>query len=74
MLSIKICVVLQIDFLLSLFLTTKTVTSAMMERKLFLAIEKKKKKNPAKENGVIILPWKQIGGEEKLLFISHSSS
>ena len=73
MLSIKICVVLQIDFLLSLFLTTKTVTSAMMERKLFLAIEKKKK-NPAKENGVIILPWKQIGGEEKLLFVSHSSS
>ena len=44
-----------------------------MERKIFLAIEKKKK-NPAKENGVIILPWKQIGGEEKLLFISHSSS
>ena len=27
-----------------------------MERKIFLAIEKK---NPAKENGVIILPWKQ---------------
>ena len=28
----------------------------MMERKIFLAIEKK---NPAKKNGVIILPWKQ---------------
>ena len=47
----------------------------MMERKIFLAIEKKKKKkNPAKENGVIILPWKQIGGEARLLSISHPSS
>ena len=39
-----------------------------MERKIFLAIEKT---NPAKENGVIILPWKQIGGEARLLSISH---
>ena len=47
----------------------------MMERKIFLAIEKKKKKkNPAKENSVIVLPWKQIGGEARLLFVSHSSS
>ena len=45
-----------------------------MERKIFLAIEKKKKKNPTKENSVIILPWKQIGGEARLLFVSHSLS
>ena len=32
-----------------------------MERKIYLAIEKKK--NPTKENGVIVLPWKQIGGK-----------
>ena len=44
-----------------------------MERKIFLAIEKKKK-NPANENSVIILPWKQIGGEARLLFVSHSLS
>ena len=43
----------------------------MMERKIFLAIEKK---NPAKGNGVIILPWKQIGGEARLLSVSHPSS
>ena len=44
----------------------------MMERKISLAIEKKK--NPAKENSVIILPWKQIGGEARLLSVSHPSS
>ena len=44
----------------------------MMERKIFLAIEKKK--NLAKENSVIVIPWKQIGGEARLLFVSHSSS
>ena len=44
----------------------------MMERKIFLAIEKKK--NLAKENGLIILPWKQIGGEVRLLSVSHPSS
>ena len=32
----------------------------MMERKIYLAIEKK---NPSKENGVIVLPWKQIDGK-----------
>ena len=36
-----------------------------MERKIFLEIEKKKKKNLAKENGVIILPWKQVDGEAR---------
>ena len=42
-----------------------------MERKIYPAIEKK---NPTKEDGVIILPWKQIGGEARLLSISHPSS